>query len=97
MDLVPVESLDRNEPLPIEELLDLLASRPEWMADAACREHPELDWFPTRGDNVNAVRAVCAACLVRPECAEYGARERFGIWGGVSERGRRQRRRSDAA
>jgi hypothetical protein len=35
----------------IDELLDMLEPLP-WHADAACREHPELSWFPGRTDGV---------------------------------------------
>lgn len=45
-----------------DDLPDLtsLLNRPAWHADAACREHPELTWFPARGESVNAAKAVCA-------------------------------------
>jgi WhiB family redox-sensing transcriptional regulator len=58
------------------------------MADAACLEHPGLSWFPARGDDVREVKAVCASCLVRDECAAAGEGERFGIWAGESARDR---------
>lgn len=67
------------------------------MRDAACREHPELTWFPERGQDIRAARAVCAGCLVRPECSEYGRRERYGVWGGVSISDRKSRRSKSAA
>ena len=64
--------------------------RPPWHADAACREHPELTWFPDRGQPTEPAKAVCAGCLVAPECRAAGiAGREHGIWGGLSERGRR--------
>jgi hypothetical protein len=69
--------------------LDQLMHRPTWMADAACREHPELSWYPERGEDVRAQKAICACCLVRDECAEAGVRERHGIWAGESARNRK--------
>ena len=62
-----------------------------WQTMAACRGlDPEL-FFPTRGESTAAARAVCAACVVRVECAETAiAGERFGVWGGLSERQRRR-------
>ena len=27
-----------------------LLARPEWMADGLCLEHPEVNFFPERGD-----------------------------------------------
>lgn len=77
-------------------IFDLL-ERPEWMSDAACREHPEVNWFPTRGDALDVARAICAGCLVRSECAAYGRREQFGIWGGLSINDRKGRRPKRAA
>lgn len=82
------------------ELPDLAAllARPAWMADAACREHPELSWFPGRGEDVRPAMAVCGGCLVRQECAAYaesldrGADPLEGIWAGLSARRRRQAR-----
>lgn len=75
------------------DLLDLLLSRPAWMADAACREHPELDFFPSRGQTrLTDLRDVCRGCLVRTECLDFSidSREMFGVWGGLSERERRK-------
>lgn len=66
-----------------------------WMADAECRgADPEL-FFPTRGEDTRAAKAMCADCPVRVPCLEYALanHERFGIWGGKSERERRQIRK----
>jgi hypothetical protein len=48
---------------------------------------PEL-FFPDPGGSSRAAKAVCRACPVRGECLEAAlARdERFGVWGGLSER-----------
>lgn len=77
------------------ELLELMR-RPSWSADAACQEHPEVDFFPDRGTDTRSAKAVCAGCLVRSECLAYALehRERHGIWGGTSERERRRMRTS---
>lgn len=66
----------------------------EWMDDAACRGmDPEL-FFPVRGDfaAVEAARAICRGCSVMAECRAYGLAEphMHGMWGGLSERERRQ-------
>lgn len=80
--------------------------RPEpWMRDASCREHPEVDWFPSRGESHAAAVAVCAECLVRVECDAYAAAASpslAGIWGGKAQRtrlaeARRKRRAARAA
>jgi WhiB family redox-sensing transcriptional regulator len=74
--------------------MDLLDPQP-WAADAACREHPELDWFPSRGEAHTSQKAVCSGCLVRDECLAYAMATGVtcGVWGGTSERERRQLRR----
>lgn len=63
-----------------------------WMADAACHEHPEVNWFPTRGQSAEPARRVCATCLVREECLDYAVRQGSlargvklaGVWGGTT-------------
>ena len=53
---------------------------------------PDL-FFGGRGDNKShaAAKRVCAGCEVRDECLAYALDngERFGVWGGLSERQRR--------
>lgn len=71
---------------------------PAWHADAACREHPELNWVPVVAvTGLDQQLNVCASCLVRTECltAALDGNE-TGVWGGMSERARRTLRR-DAA
>jgi WhiB family redox-sensing transcriptional regulator len=72
--------------------LELLA-KPAWHRDAACADHPQELFFPSRGETSAPARLICAGCLVRSECIEAGRSERFGIWGGMSERERRKLRR----
>lgn len=48
---------------------------PEWHKDAACIEHPELDWFPERGGSCKDARAVCQRCLVQKECLAFALGE----------------------
>lgn len=68
--------------------------RPAWYADAACvGEDPEL-FFPERGEETLQAKIICFGCPVRAECQEHGIRhEHIGIWGGLSERERRRRRK----
>lgn len=68
-------------------------------AHSACRELP-ADWFhPQRGESTSEARGVCSACAVRPDCLAWALtnNERFGIWGGTSERERRRIRRQLSA
>jgi WhiB family redox-sensing transcriptional regulator len=64
---------------------------PERQRDGLCLEHPEVEFFPERGQDSRPAKAVCAACLVRRECAAFALEHRIqhGIWGGTSERERR--------
>jgi WhiB family redox-sensing transcriptional regulator len=60
-----------------------------WMRDGACQEHPEINWFPERGENSEPAKQVCRNCLVQRECLAHGLGIGHGIWGGSSERERR--------
>ena len=62
-----------------------------WMADGACRGTPPDTFFPTRGEDVAAVKGLCAACTVRTDCLRYAldTHEEYGVWGGTSEAERR--------
>src|SRR4051794_35218265 len=63
-----------------------------WRQLAACRGmDPEL-FFPGRGEATKPIRAVCDGCPVRVECAEDGMTEKYGVWGGLTERQRRRLR-----
>ncbi|HVM40142.1 MAG TPA: WhiB family transcriptional regulator [Acidimicrobiia bacterium] len=56
----------------------------------------DLDlFFPERGAPTEEAKAICRGCPARFECLRGALerRERFGIWGGVSERERRVLRR----
>jgi WhiB family redox-sensing transcriptional regulator len=59
---------------------------------------PDL-FFPERGASTREAREVCRGCVVRGDCLEYALAnaEKFGIWGGLSERERRRLRRQRAA
>lgn len=73
-------------------------SRLSWMDRGRCAEvDPELH-FPEKGGSVRAAKRICGACEVLAECLEYALAhdERFGIWGGFSERERRRLKRAAA-
>jgi len=79
-----------------DELLELFKSAP-WKSAGACRDHPELNWFPERGEPIRAQRAVCAACPVRAECLDAAIDgHEYGVWAGTSGRERRVIRRTAA-
>lgn len=74
----------------------LVAERPEWQSRGECIGLDEADFFPGRGTPrpvVEATKAICEGCDVKAECLEMGMAEKFGIWGGKSEKERRKLRR----
>jgi len=58
---------------------------------------PDL-FFPERGASTKEAKEVCRGCVVRAQCLEFAlaSGEKFGIWGGCSERERRRIRRQRA-
>jgi WhiB family redox-sensing transcriptional regulator len=80
---------------PFSEPGDLFASV-AFMALGACRGvDPDL-FFPDRGESLEPAKRICSECVVRDECLEHAlaSGERFGVWGGTSERERRRLRRT---
>jgi WhiB family redox-sensing transcriptional regulator len=67
----------------------------EWQDHANCKGANADLFFPERGASTRAAKAICRECLVRDECLEFAITtgEKFGIWGGMSERERRRVRR----
>lgn len=72
-----------------------------WHERANCLGVDPNLFFTARGENAEMVqaKAVCAGCAVRIECLEFalGHREKYGVWGGLSERERRRLRRERRA
>ncbi|WP_083504535.1 WhiB family transcriptional regulator [Nesterenkonia jeotgali] len=77
--------------VPTEEIEGELA----WQVDALCAQTDPEAFFPEKGGSTRDAKKVCGACNVKQECLEYalGNDERFGIWGGLSERERRKLRK----
>jgi WhiB family redox-sensing transcriptional regulator len=70
----------------------------EWQDEANCLGvDPDL-FFPERGASTREAKEVCRMCVVRTDCLEYAIAngEKFGVWGGLSERERRRLRRQRA-
>ncbi len=63
-----------------------------WQERALCAQTDPEAFFPEKGGSTREAKKVCARCDVRAECLEYALAhdERFGIWGGLSERERRK-------
>ena len=78
--------------------------RPNWFDKAACRglsANPTLRdrlFFPRRGGlavDIHTAKQICDGCRVKDECLQYALDNyiMFGVWGGCSERQRKQMRR----
>jgi len=81
-------------------LLDLAGQDPDeaeltWQERALCAQTDPEAFFPEKGGSTREAKKVCVSCEVRAECLEYALEndERFGIWGGLSERERRKLKR----
>lgn len=63
-----------------------------WTEAALCAQTDPEAFFPDKGGSTRDAKAVCRRCDVRDECLAFALRhdERFGIWGGLSERERRK-------
>jgi len=72
-----------------------MAIDPRWQDGANCRGVDTDMFFPERGASHREAKAVCRGCTVREDCLEYALvnGEKFGVWGGLSERERRRIRR----
>jgi WhiB family transcriptional regulator, redox-sensing transcriptional regulator len=66
-----------------------------WQAYANCRQADPEAFFPEKGEPGNYAKRVCARCMVKVECLQWALEtdQRFGIWGGMSERSLRALKR----
>lgn len=64
----------------------------EWEANALCAQTDPEIFFPEKGGSTREAKKTCARCMVAAECLDKALAndERFGIWGGLSERERRK-------
>jgi WhiB family redox-sensing transcriptional regulator len=90
-DLLP--RVDAFEMLEIVEDAD---EDQEWQDRALCAETDPEAFFPEKGGSTREAKRICSGCEVRAQCLEYALAhdERFGIWGGLSERERRRLKRA---
>ena len=67
----------------------------DWQERALCAQTDPEAFFPEKGGSTREAKKICSGCEVRAECLEYALEhdERFGIWGGMSERERRRLKR----
>lgn len=70
-----------------------------WMEEGICGQTDPEAFFPEKGGSTAEAKRVCMGCPVRDTCLQYALQhgERFGIWGGKSERDRRKIQKQMAA
>ena len=66
-----------------------------WQEKALCAQTDPEAFFPEKGGSTREAKRICQGCEVRDACLDYALAkdERFGIWGGLSERERRRLKR----
>jgi WhiB family redox-sensing transcriptional regulator len=82
----------------MDDLISILLRRADdenpWRQRSACAGLDAEIFFPGRGESSAPAKQVCAGCPVSEECLEWAlaSGEKFGVWGGKSERERRRLR-----
>lgn len=74
---------------------ELATDEDQWQERALCAQTDPEAFFPEKGGSTREAKRICQGCEVRDECLDYALAhdERFGIWGGLSERERRRIKR----
>ena len=96
----PISALRRPQLSVVPDRPELDAVAPEspndqWQERALCAQTDPEAFFPEKGGSTREAKRICTGCEVRDQCLEYALAhdERFGIWGGLSERERRRLKR----
>jgi hypothetical protein len=86
--------LDRT---PTAELMDpeTPITEDNWQERALCAQTDPEAFFPEKGGSTRDAKRICLGCVAKDACLKYALDhdERFGIWGGLSERERRRLKR----
>jgi WhiB family redox-sensing transcriptional regulator len=94
---IPIGDAGGGSGLRLVDMLDGqdAADEQDWQERALCAQTDPEAFFPEKGGSTREAKRICSGCEVRAECLEYALAqdERFGIWGGLSERERRRLRR----
>ena len=92
---------DRGDAHPLID--SILGDALSWVTpQALCAQADPEEWHPDKGGSAATAKRLCLGCPLQTSCLEYAIEngERYGVWGGFSERERRdlvKRRRLDAA
>jgi WhiB family redox-sensing transcriptional regulator len=67
-----------------------MADQVNW-AQALCKGKEELMYSPIPTTQEHVARTICGPCPIRAECLDdaLASRQEFGVWGGTTEKDRR--------
>lgn len=79
----------------IDSLAEAAGQPGSWQERGLCAQTDPDAFFPERGGCARPAKQICGRCEVRADCLEHALAhdERFGVWGGLSERERRRLQR----
>ncbi|OBG84323.1 transcription factor WhiB [Mycobacterium sp. NS-7484] len=93
----PLETTGRPQLSLVPEHIDVdpEVEDDQWQERALCAQTDPEAFFPEKGGSTREAKRICQGCEVKDACLEYALAhdERFGIWGGLSERERRRLKR----
>jgi WhiB family redox-sensing transcriptional regulator len=95
LSLVP-DPIDVAPAMPAMQAMPALTPEDDlWQEKALCAQTDPEAFFPEKGGSTREAKRICLGCEVRDACLDYALAhdERFGIWGGLSERERRRLKR----
>lgn len=93
---LPSDARTTVELAPVVDIFEADVDGPlSWQDRALCAQTDPEAFFPEKGGSTREAKKVCQSCEVKSECLDYALAhdERFGIWGGLSERERRKLKR----
>lgn len=67
-------------------------ARMTWPEEGSCRGVDPEVFFPISDDEAWRAKEICNVCTVKTDCLAFSLqnRERYGVWGGVTERERQE-------
>lgn len=68
----------------------------DWKQRGRCAETDPESFFPDQGGTARPAKQVCQGCEVIAQCLQYALThdEKYGVWGGMSERERNRLKKS---
>jgi WhiB family redox-sensing transcriptional regulator len=86
---------EQSVDIALDVWVDPAVEEMSWQERALCAQTDPESFFPEKGGSTREAKRICISCEVKDDCLEYALAndERFGIWGGLSERERRRLKR----